>query len=210
MTGNPKGAESSTLREQQKQATRARILGSAMACLMDLGVARTTTLEVQRRAGVSRGALLHHFPTHAQLLCAVVDAIVVRNEEAVLKRLRRKAKHSDPVEHAIHTLVDSMSEPSFLAELELWVVARTDTELREALVAAERKALRDRLRVLDEIFAPLKAFPAYELVINTSTEFVRGLAISGILRSNPQSLAALTQQWIWAVKQLLPLQPPGH
>ncbi|TFF63359.1 TetR/AcrR family transcriptional regulator [Comamonas sp. A23] len=198
------------MRELQKQATRVRILNSAMTCLMDLGVARTTTLEVQRRAAVSRGALLHHFPTHAELLCAVVDAIVVRNEETVLKRLRRKAKHDDPVERAIHTLVDSMKEPSFLAELELWVVARTDTELREALVAAERKALRDRLRVLDEIFAPLKSFPAYELVVSTSTEFVRGLAVSGILRSNPHAVAALTQQWIWVVRQLLPLKPPIH
>ena len=210
MSSNLKAAESSTLREQQKQATRARILNSAVTCLMDLGVARTTTLEVQRRAAVSRGALLHHFPTHAELLCAVVDAIVVRNEEAVLKHLRRKARRSDPVEHAIHTLVDSMREPSFLAELELWVVARTDTELREALVAAERKALRDRMRVLDEIFAPLSAFPAYELVVSTSAEFVRGLAVSGILRSNPQSVKALTQQWIWAVRQLLPLKPPGQ
>ncbi|KOC28469.1 TetR family transcriptional regulator [Comamonas testosteroni] len=210
MSSNLKAAESSTLREQQKHATRARILNSAMTCLMDLGVARTTTLEVQRRAAVSRGALLHHFPTHAELLCAVVDAIVVRNEEAVLKHLRRKARRSDPVEHAIHTLVDSMREPSFLAELELWVVARTDTELREALVAAERKALRDRMRVLDEIFAPLSAFPAYELVVSTSAEFVRGLAVSGILRSNPQSVKALTQQWIWAVRQLLPLKPPGQ
>jgi len=210
MSSNLKAAESSTLREQQKQATRARILNSAMTCLMDLGVARTTTLEVQRRAAVSRGALLHHFPTHAELLCAVVDAIVVCNEEAVLKHLRRKARRSDPVEHAIHTLVDSMREPSFLAELELWVVARTDTELREALVAAERKALRDRMRVLDEIFAPLSAFPAYELVVSTSAEFVRGLAVSGILRSNPQSVKALAQQWIWAVRQLLPLKPPGQ
>lgn len=210
MSSNLKAAESSTLREQQKHATRARILNSAMTCLMDLGVARTTTLEVQRRAAVSRGALLHHFPTHAELLCAVVDAIVVRNEEAVLKHLRRKARRSDPVEHAIHTLVDSMGEPSFLAELELWVVARTDTELREALVAAERKALRDRMRVLDEIFAPLSAFPAYELVVSTSAEFVRGMAVSGILRSNPQSVKELTQQWIWAVRQLLPLKPPGQ
>ena len=209
MTSNLKAADSSSVREQQKQATRARILSSAVTCVMDLGVARTTTLEVQRRAAVSRGALLHHFPTHADLLCAVVDAIVVRNEDAVRKHLRRKAKRGDPVGDAIHTLVDSMREPSFLAELELWVVARTDTELREALVAAERKALRDRQRVLDEIFAPLKAFPACELAISISAEFARGLAVSGILRSNPRSLMALTQQWIWAVRQLLPLTPPG-
>jgi AcrR family transcriptional regulator len=194
-------------REQQKQATRARILSAAMGCLMDLGVARTTTLEVQRRAEVSRGALLHHFPTHADLMCAVIETIVARNEQAVSKRLRRKSSGNDPVARAIHILADSMKEPSFLAEIELWVVARTDSELRAALVAAERKALRDRKRVLDEIFAPLREAPAYDLVVNTSLEFVRGLAISGILRSNPESTTALVQQWIWAIKQLLALDP---
>lgn len=194
-------------REQQKQATRTRILSAAMGCLIDLGVARTTTLEVQRRAEVSRGALLHHFPTHADLMCAVIETIVVRNEQAVSRRLRRKSGSSDPVARAIHILTDSMKEPSFLAEIELWVVARTDSELRAALVAAERKALRDRKRVLDEIFAPLRDAPAYDLVVNTSLEFVRGLAISGILRSNPESTAALVQQWIWAIKQLLVLDP---
>ena len=202
-------AEGPSQREQQKQATRTRILSAAMGCLIDLGVARTTTLEVQRRAEVSRGALLHHFPTHTDLMYALIETIVVRNEQAVSKRLRRKSAAADPVERAIHILVDSMKEPSFLAEIELWVVARTDSELRAALVAAERRALRDRKRVLDEIFAPLRDAPAYELVVNTSLEFVRGLAISGILRSNPQSTAALVQQWIWATRQLLPLDPPS-
>lgn len=200
-------AEGLNPREQQKQATRARILSAAMGCLIDLGFARTTTLEVQRRAEVSRGALLHHFPTHTDLMCALIETIVERNEQAVSKRLRRKSSGTDPVERAIHILTDSMKEPSFLAEIELWVVARTDSELRAALVAAERKALRDRKRVLDDIFAPLQTAPAYELVVNTSLEFVRGLAVAGILRSNPESTTVLVQQWIWAVKQLLALNP---
>lgn len=199
--------EAPNQREQQKLATRVRILSAAMGCLIDLGVARTTTLEVQRRAEVSRGALLHHFPTHADLMDALIETIVARNEQAVSKRLRRKSGAADPVERAIHILVDSMKEPSFLAEIELWVVARTDSELRATLVEAERRALHDRKRVLDDIFAPLRDAPAYELVVNTSLEFVRGLAVSGILRSNPQSTATLVQQWIWATRQLLPLDP---
>ncbi len=52
---------------------RSAILESAVSSLIEQGTAATTTLEVQRRAGVSRGALLHHFPTHASLLAATVD-----------------------------------------------------------------------------------------------------------------------------------------
>ncbi|MFI9170028.1 TetR family transcriptional regulator [Streptomyces lincolnensis] len=53
------------------------------------------TLEVQRRAGVSRGALLHHFPTLEELLGAAVARLVERNEEAVRKELA--AVEQDPV-----------------------------------------------------------------------------------------------------------------
>ncbi|MGC9544677.1 helix-turn-helix domain-containing protein, partial [Streptomyces sp. UG1] len=52
-----------TRRDEQRVATRAQIVDAAVESLIEVGVAATTTLEVQRRAGVSRGALLHHFPT---------------------------------------------------------------------------------------------------------------------------------------------------
>ncbi|MGH9097700.1 MAG: TetR/AcrR family transcriptional regulator, partial [Acidimicrobiales bacterium] len=44
-------------------ATRAALLNSAFECLVDLGFSATTTTEIAKRAGVSRGAQLHHFPT---------------------------------------------------------------------------------------------------------------------------------------------------
>jgi AcrR family transcriptional regulator len=49
------------------------LLDAAVESLIEVGFARTTTLEVQRRADVSRGALLHHFPSKAELLVAAVD-----------------------------------------------------------------------------------------------------------------------------------------
>ena len=63
-------------------ATRQKLLDAAVECLIELGVAGTTTLAVQRRVGASRGALLHHFPTHAELLAASVAELVRRNEQA--------------------------------------------------------------------------------------------------------------------------------
>src|SRR5436853_5220005 len=64
-------------------AMRQRLLDAAVECLIELGVAGTTTLAVQRRAATSRGALLHHFPTHADLLSASIAELVKRNEAAV-------------------------------------------------------------------------------------------------------------------------------
>src|SRR5438128_4428078 len=59
--------------QQRREETRRALLDAAVESLIEVGFARTTTLEVQRRANVSRGALLHHFPSKAELLVAAVD-----------------------------------------------------------------------------------------------------------------------------------------
>src|ERR1700712_5987306 len=59
--------------QQRREETRRALLDAAVESLIEVGFARTTTLEVQRRAKVSRGALLHHFPSKAELLVAAVD-----------------------------------------------------------------------------------------------------------------------------------------
>ena len=57
-------------REERTATSRARILEAAVACLVESGYAGATTLRIQARAGVSRGRLLHHFPSRDQLLVA--------------------------------------------------------------------------------------------------------------------------------------------
>src|SRR5690349_574800 len=59
--------------QQRRDETRRALLDAAVESLIEVGFARTTTLEVQRRANVSRGALLHHFPSKAELMVAAID-----------------------------------------------------------------------------------------------------------------------------------------
>src|SRR5215212_4750967 len=69
----PEVARAPRTQQQRRAETRRALLDAAIESLIEVGFARTTTLEVQRRADVSRGALLHHFPSKAELLVAVVD-----------------------------------------------------------------------------------------------------------------------------------------
>ncbi|HEX5739862.1 MAG TPA: TetR/AcrR family transcriptional regulator [Hydrogenophaga sp.] len=182
--------------------TRQRILQTAVALLVEQGSARTTTLQVQQRAGVSRGALLHHFPTHAALLSATVEELVRRNERAVQDSLSKLKGTEDATERAIRVLAVASTRPAYLAELELWAVARTDAELRTALLQAERKARKDSERVLSSLFAATSDHPANATVMALTHEFVRGLALSSVLRS-PVRRQQLLAQWIRATRILL-------
>lgn len=197
-------------RELQRAATRQRLLAAAVASLVELGVARTTTLEVQKRAGVSRGALLHHFSTHAALLASTVAELVRRNEQAVVRMQALHRSEKDPVARAIKSLADSAAQPSFMAELELWAVARTDTQLREALLTAERGARDDHERVIEALFVSVKNRPAYAQVVALTIDFVRGLALSGVLRSDPAERERRLASWIRVARILLEkTEPPA-
>ncbi|WGS19894.1 MULTISPECIES: TetR/AcrR family transcriptional regulator [unclassified Bradyrhizobium] len=184
------------------ETTRTRILNAAVECLIATGVAGTTTLAVQHRAEVSRGALLHHFPTHASLLAASVAELVRRNERAV-SQSRAGAGPADSLAAAVEALAFAARQPAYLAELELWAVARTDSALRQALIAAERGARRDLDRVYFQLFGEWTDSEAYDEVIALTLHFIRGLAISENLRSSAAQRERLVAAWVDAMRTLL-------
>lgn len=191
-------------RDEQRDATRARIVDAAVESLVEVGVAATTTLEVQRRAGVSRGALLHHFPTREELFGAAVGALVARNERAVRHELTTVAADGDPFLRALRVLRAVMRRRSFAAELELWAVARTDSGLRSALRRAEGAARRDLYRVVGEVMGPrLTASPAYPMVAELTVQLLRGMAISDVLSRQDAGRDAVLEQWARIVRPLL-------
>ena len=61
---------------QKSASTRRLIIESAIKCFVDLGYSRTTTTEIAKRAGLSRGAMLHHFPSKVEIVKAAVDYMV--------------------------------------------------------------------------------------------------------------------------------------
>lgn len=191
----------------KKLATRQRLLDAAVSSLIELGVARTTTLEVQRRSGASRGALLHHFPTHAALLSATIEELVRRNDEAVRLAESEMASVENQIERAIRTLMSMSLKPAFMAELELWAASRTDAELQVAIRSAERAARGERERVIAGLFSPVQDNPNLPAVTELSIEFLRGLALSSVLVENPEHHEKLISKWVWAVETLLRAKP---
>jgi len=184
-------------------STRQRILEAAVTSLIEQGSARTTTLEVQRRAGVSRGALLHHFPTHAALLSSTIEELIKRNEASVKDSLNRLHGADDVLERAIRVLAIATAQPAYLAELELWAIARTDPELRTSLLEAERSARKDSERVLMTLFAQGGSQPGKSPVMAMTMEFLRGLALSGVLRTSPVRRQQLISQWITVARNMM-------
>ena len=64
--------------EERSATTRAALLDATVDCLVEYGYANLTTTRVVERAGVSRGAQVHHFPTKAQLVTEAVRHLAVK------------------------------------------------------------------------------------------------------------------------------------
>lgn len=64
-----------TTRDEQARATRDQLIGVAREFFGELGYEATSLELVQRRAGVSRGALYHHFSSKQDLFAATLDAV---------------------------------------------------------------------------------------------------------------------------------------
>lgn len=129
----PAPARRSPARRSQAErtaATRTELLDATLDSLVELGYARTTTHAVAVRAGRSRGAQLHHFPTREQLVVGAVEHLAAKREAEIRSSTDRPS--------ALELLADTFTGPLFLAALELLLAARTDAALQAALVPLER------------------------------------------------------------------------
>jgi AcrR family transcriptional regulator len=142
--------------QQRAVETRKALLDAALDCLVERGYAATTTIEVARRAGVSRGAQLHHFPSKADLLTAAVGRLLERRLEEFRKAFADVPEGADLKDAAIDVLWSMFEGPCFVACAELWMAARTDPELAALVVQQDQQFAAGTMDIYDELF-PLES-----------------------------------------------------
>lgn len=182
----------------------------AVELLISRGYAGLTTVAVQQEAAVSRGAVLHHFPTRDDLLRAVVRRLLDLHQDAARTAFGCAPPSADGVARAIGALYDVVRRPAFVAHLDLWTAARTDPDLARVVSQEERSAGHDLARVVDDAFgAPLTGHPRYPAIAGLTVQILRGLALTDALRGDPSSAQRALHDWTRLVHDLLdPLEEP--
>lgn len=172
--------------QERRDGTRRSLLDAAVESLVEVGFARTTTLEVQRRAGVSRGALLHHFPSKALLLTAAIDHLAEMRGRELRARAASLPADAQRVDAVLDLLWECFGGALFQVSVELRASARTDAELRDALTSAEL-ALRERIVwQAAALFGPeLSDRPGFERAIDLTLQLMIGLAMTAMLHAGP-------------------------
>lgn len=212
----PERAPTPRSRSSKTADSRLLILDAAVACLVEDGHAGASTLAVQARAGVSRGRLLHHFPSRAELLVAAADHLATTKLEEV--RVRAAALMADQptgrerVDRAIDLMWATFQEPPFWAAMELWTAARTDPALRAALRSGERPLRAAIAAVADGIWGPeITGSPLYTDLTETLFTSMRGVALLYAFEDRPAATDPHLALWKRLAARLLDLESPdGH
>jgi AcrR family transcriptional regulator len=220
----PETARAPRTQQQRRDETRRALLDAAVESLIEVGFARTTTLEVQRRANVSRGALLHHFPSKAELLVAAI-AHLAEMRARELKQLSaelpadrapagdragdRPSASGKPgagssaaaspdarTDAVLGLLWQCFSGTFFQVAMELRTAARTDPELRPVLASAER-VLRDGIVAQARTLfgKEVAEHPGLERALDLTLQLMIGAAMSAVLHGGDKRLDDLIDDW---------------
>jgi AcrR family transcriptional regulator len=168
---------------ERTAATRSALLDAAVGCIAELGYARTTTTEVARRAGVSRGAQLHHFPTKADLLLAATAQLCDRRLADFRTAFAGAPAGTDPIDTAIDVMWSMYADETFTSHVELLVAARTDDTLRQAMVDQQQLFFDGAAVVFTEILGDSLAAEPASARLNLAFAFslMDGVALKALL-----------------------------
>jgi AcrR family transcriptional regulator len=162
---------------ERSAATRDALLDATIACLVEDGYANTTTSRVAERAGVSRGAHLHHFQTRHALVAAAMERLAERRGAELLAAAEDLPEGRERLVEGLDLLWASYANPLFQAALDLWSHARTDADLRERLVPVERRLDRQTLAITKQLFPAIAEQPDFDRLIELAVSTIRGLAL---------------------------------
>jgi AcrR family transcriptional regulator len=174
---------------------RARLLDATVELLVERGFAGTTTTLVSERAGVSRGAQLHHFPTKNDLVVAAVEHLTeVRGAElaAAAAALPPDVPRTRGV---LQVLADHFTSPVFVAALELWVAARTDPGLHASVGPLEQRIGRETHRLTVDLLDADESVDGVRELVQATLDLVRGLGLANTVTDDAARRTRILDRW---------------
>ncbi len=181
--------------EERTRAMRHRLLEATVECLVDHGWSGTSTTLVSQRAGVSRGAQLHHFPTKNDLVLAAVAHLSELRGAELRQAAQQLPTGRRRTRAVLEMLADHFTSPVFTAALELWVAARTDTTLRAAVVPLEQRVGREAHRIAVDALGVDEREPRVRELVQATLDLVRGLGLANTISDDAARRGRILAAW---------------
>ncbi|MGH1469886.1 MAG: TetR/AcrR family transcriptional regulator [Cellvibrionaceae bacterium] len=173
--------------------TQERIINAAIESIYDVGYEGTSIKMVSDRAGVSKGAAQHHFPTKTDLMLSVAEACLKLHSKIRHELFMKYSLGKDRIEHTPDVSWEIINHPSYTALIEIMMATRNNEELKKRFtplidyIAAERNA-GEKAFCSDFNIEPNESL---QILIRTHVTAMRGIAVG--LMFNPNKKAFLEE-----------------
>ena len=194
--------------EAKSTAARNKICSAVVECLVRDGYAETSINRVVEQAGVSKGALQHHFPSKEDLMAGTALHLLDNASLLQTRNLSRPGESRSVEKELLRTWYRGTNTPEFSALLEILIRMRTDQALRLRLSAA-LNAWHDKIMVSNHRMYRTRSGreEEVELLLDLNACVIRGLVIQAQYTSDPAYLEQLMQYWVSIAAPML--EPRG-
>ncbi len=202
-------ASSEIGRQAQKSAsTRKLIVEAALQCLIKYGYSQTTTPRIAEEAGLSRGAMMHHFSNRLTVVQAAVEHLHAKRLRAFKRAVSSLPANKPHLHDALEAYWRHVTHPLFVAFHELAVAARTDRDLECILRPAQDAFYRAWYDLAVDLFPEWQSDKSsFDLALNLVQVTLEGMALSRLSSTpNPKAEAKLFEYLEDRLRDLMPIE----
>ncbi|MDJ0392223.1 TetR/AcrR family transcriptional regulator [Rhodococcus sp. G-MC3] len=182
-------------KQDRSRATRQRLLEATISSLAYQGWVATTVGVVAEKAGVSRGATQHHFPTREDLITAALDYMFDTRMDEARRESTGLPLGPARTEAVVQRIVEYYTGPMFKAALQVWTAAAADPEMRSRVLPLEDKFGRVAHRMAVEQLGADDRDPQTHRLVQATLDLARGLGLADVLSDDSRRRSEIVRAW---------------
>ncbi|AJW42921.1 Transcriptional regulator, TetR [Rhodococcus sp. B7740] len=182
-------------KQDRSRVTRQRLLEATIDSLAEQGWGATTVGVVAERAGVSRGATQHHFPTREDLITGALEYMFDTRMDSARREAQEIPAGPGRTKLVVERLVEYYTGPMFKAALQVWTAASADPELRDRIVPLEERFGRRAHQMAVENLGVDDNDPVSHRLVQATLDLARGLGLADVLTDDARRRAEVVRSW---------------
>nr|WP_314143928.1 TetR/AcrR family transcriptional regulator [uncultured Rhodococcus sp.] len=182
-------------KQDRSRVTRQRLLEATIDSLAEQGWGATTVGVVAERAGVSRGATQHHFPTREDLITGALEYMFDTRMDSARREAQEIPAGPGRTKLVVERLVEYYTGPMFKAALQVWTAASADPELRDRIVPLEERFGRRAHQMAVENLGVDDNDPVTHRLVQATLDLARGLGLADVLTDDARRRAEVVRSW---------------
>lgn len=195
--------------KERSAETSARLMASTIDLMHRRGLSRTTTSDIARHAGVSRGALTHHFASREAIIGASIADLLSKSTRDLHRFAEEFMARGGTSDEIVDYIWRMMDDRLFVVTMEYLPEARHNPDFRADLIPTVREFHAGLDAIWNALAARAGTAPDHtRTVMNATMCLFRGMISQTVLRPNdPAYYEGLMRFWKEQVRQHFPMKP---